>query len=510
MLTKKLLFIRSIFVLIVIAFSLLFLSGCKKSSNLSDIESVVAELSQTSWSLNYTNSSGNVEFFLRGAGIGDINLDSIALSGDNSAVQPLQPTEVRLNGDHIRVVFRKSEVLGILSDLTVGSIHTVTLSYTMGEDPAPKQASVQVTVSDESDDGGTQQGDFQLEVDPTEWSLSWDKSNGTVEVFIRGENIAKVDLTSFTLKGDNPAIEALKAISAVINNDHIHARFAKNLLMALLLNPAEGSTHTITVVFVNDETDEEVVLTADIVIEADDDSEEPVPAELSLEIEPEEWNLNFVNSSGLVKAFIEGENLDTIDLESFKMQGDNPGIEPLAADSASLKGDHIQVRFPKNLVIGLLFSPEEGSTHTITILFLVKETGEELFLTANIVIEDDEDDDDDDDGEGEGESDLELTISPKNWNLNYDTSSGNVTAFIRGDGIDSIDLDSIQMYGDNGAAPLAADGAKLAGNHVQADFPKNQVLALLDNPAKGSVHQITVAFTVNGSKVELTYDISIK
>jgi hypothetical protein len=449
--------------------------------------------------------------FLRGSGIGDILLDSIVMTGDNTSAEPLKPFEIDLRGDHIRAAFRKNEVLNLLSDPTNGSTHTVVISYSTDTSEAPNQLSATVTVTDEEDDGGSETTDFQLEIDPLEWSLNYTKSAGTVEAFIRGDDIDKLDLTAFKMKGDNPDVEAIDALTASINNNHIHVRFAKSLLMALLLDPAEGTTHSITVIFTNAETSEELQLTVDITIEEDDDEEEPEPTELTLDIEPDEWSLNFVKSSGLVKAFLYGEGLDTIDLESIKMMGDNPDVEPLLADSATLKGDHIQVRFPKSQVIGLLLDPEEGSTHTITILFTITESGEELFLTADIVIEDDEDDDDDDDDDGEEEenSDLELEIKPKQWNMNYSKGGGHVTAFITGDDIDKIDLDSFELEGDNGSAALPADSAKLSGNHVKADFPKNQVLDLLQDPTSGSTHTVTVRFTIDGTSYELTTVISI-
>jgi hypothetical protein len=344
--------------------------------------------------------------------------------------------------------------------------------------------------------------ELTLEIDPVEWSLNYPKSAGTVEGFIRGEGIDQIDLSSIEMMGDNPDAAPLPAISANINGDHIHARFPKNQVIDLLLDPAPGTTHTIIVSFLEIGGTERLELTAEITIEDDEIID---PTELELEIEPEEWNLNFTKSSGTVEAFIEGEGIDLIDLTSIEMMGDNPSASPLPASSATLKGSHVHAKFPKNQVIDLLLNPEEGSTHTIIISFLPIGGTEEdrIELTAEITIEDDD--------EEPQPSDLSLKIIPPTWNMNYYGSAGTVKAQIKGDGIEDIDLDTIEMKGDNSAAePLSAISAKLSGNHINADFPKNQVLDLLSNPAKGTTHTVTVTFEKGGQLQELTADVRIE
>lgn len=483
-----------------------FLTNCK--SNVSKGEFISVQISQATWNMDNSNGSGNIDVYLEGAGVENIVLNSIQMRGDNSSAQPLSPVSAVLEGARVHVVFAKNGVMAILNNPSNGTTHVVTISFYVTGQGDPVSVTSQVTItSGGGDDGGSSTSVFQLEIDPLEWSLNFDKSSGTVEAFIRGDDIEDIDLNSFTIKGDNTAAEPVAAENASRNNNHIHARFAKNTLIALLLNPEPGSTHTVTVSFLNSETGQTVELTADIAIEDDDDNTGIVITELSLEIDPDEWSMNYGKSNGTVEAFIEGEGIENIDLSSIEMMGDNTAATPLAAVSASINGDHVHARFAKNQLLELLLNPEEGSTHTITISFIDSETGERLELTAVISIEED----DDDDGEDPEPTDLSLEIVPPTWNLNYDKASGQIKAFIRGDGLEDIDLDSFKLAGDNpGAEELEADSASLQGNHIQAKFPKNQVLGLLNEPSSGSVHTVTVTFSSkSGEEFELTAEVSI-
>jgi succinyl-CoA synthetase beta subunit len=457
------------------------------------------EIDPDEWNLNYTKSSGTVEAFIEGEGIDNIDLDSIQMQGDNDEAAPLAANSASMRGSQIHARFPKNQVIGLLSDPEKGSTHTIIISFMVEGGTERLEFTAEITIED--DDDIIDPSELELEIDPEEWNLNFTNSSGTVEAFIKGEDIDKIDMDSIQMQGDNTEADPLAAQSASLNGDHIHARFPKNQVIGLLLDPEEGSIHTIIISFLVEGSSERLELTAEITIEDDDDIIDP--SDLELEIEPDEWNLNFTKSSGTVEAFIEGEGIDKIDLDSIQMQGDNPGAEPLAANSASMRGSQIHARFPKNQVIGLLLDPEEGSTHTIIISFLVEGGTERLELTAEITIEDDDDDIE--------PSDLGLEIVPPQWNMNYSGSSGNVKAFIRGEGIENIDLDSIEMEGDNPGESLEANSAKLSGNHVKATFPKNQVLDLLSDPGPGTTHTITVSFVQEGGseRLELTTEISI-
>lgn len=464
--------------------------------------SLTLEIDPVEWNLNYTHSAGTIEAFIRGEGIDQIDLDSIEMMGDNPDVVPLEAKSTTINNDHIHARFRMSQVIDLLLNPAPGSTHTIIVTYLYNGGSERMELSAVIIIEDDSPI--IDPTELTLEIDPVEWSLNYPNSAGTVEAFIRGEGFDQIDLSSIEMMGDNLAAAPLPAISANINGDHIHARFPKNQVIGLLLDPAPGTTHTIIVSFLEVGGTERTELSAEITIEDDDDIIDPT--DLELEIDPDEWSLNYPKSSGTVEAFIEGEGIDQIDLTSIEMMGDNPDAAPLPALSASLKGRHVHAKFPKNQLIDLLLNPEEGSTHTIIVSFLEIGGTERIELTAEITIEEDEDDD-----EEPEPSDLSLKIIPSTWNMNYTGSAGIVTAQIRGDGIEDIDLDTIELEGDNPAAePLIATSAKLSGNHINADFPKNQVLDLLLNPAKGTTHTVTVTFMKEGQLQELTAEVDIE
>jgi hypothetical protein len=465
-----------------------------------DSSELTLEIDPDEWNLNFSNSSGTVEAFIRGEDINKIDLNSIEMQGDNplAATLALAALSATRQGDHIHARFAKSQVIDLLLDPAEGTVHTIIVSFLETDGTERQELSAEITIEDDDD---IEPEDLELEIDPDEWSLNFTNSSGTVEAFIKGEGIENIDLDSIEMAGDNPSALPLSAGSVSINNNHIHARFPMSQVIDLLLDPAEGTVHTITVSFLEVGGTDRIALTAEITIEDDDEIE---PEDLELEIEPEEWNLNYSNSSGTVEAFIEGEGIENIDLDSIRMSGDNPSALPLSASSVSINNNHIHARFPKNQVIDLLLDPAEGTVHTITVSFLEVGGTEWIELTAQITIEDDDDE--------EEPSDLTLQLAPPVWNLNYPTTSGVVKAFIRGDGIEDIDLDSIEMMGDNpDAVPLVGTSTNLSGNHVQASFPKNQVLDLLLNPASGSIHTVTVTFMNKGggARQELSTQVSI-
>jgi hypothetical protein len=459
------------------------------------------EIDPDEWSLEYTHSAGTVEAFIRGEGKEEIDLDSIEMVGDNPDAAPLEAKSAAINNDHIHARFRKSQLINLLLNPAPGSTHTILVTYLLDGGTERMELSAIITI--EGDDSILDPTQLTLEIDPAVWNLNFfADSTGTVEAFIRGEEgLSQIDLSSIEMKGDNLTAPPLAAISANLDGGQVQASFPMDQVLGLLSNPQDGSTHNIIISFLAIGGTERIELTAVITI-TDDIID---PEDLELEIDPDEWSLNYPKSSGTVEAFIEGEGIDLIDLDSIQMMGDNDLAEPLPALSAEINGDQIHARFPKNQVIDLLLNPEEGSVHTITISFIPIGGTEEdrIELTAVITIEEDDDDDDDDDSE------LSLKIKPKTWNMNYYGSAGSVTAQIKGDGIEDIDLDTIEMTGDSGEV-LSATSAKLSGNHINADFPKSKVLDLLVDPAKGTTHTVTVTFEMGGKDTELTAEISIE
>jgi hypothetical protein len=252
--------------------------------------------------------------------------------------------------------------------------------------------------------------------------------------------------------------------------------------------------------------------------EDDEGDEGADELELSLQLSPDTWNLSYEHSAGTVAAFIRGPGFRDVVLDSIVLVGDDDTAEPLEpVATPTRQGNNVRARFAKSDVLDLLDEPENGSMHTVALLFEVDGVDELQELTAEVRIVGPDDGEDDEGEEEEEEEDeelgnLSLQLSPDAWNTNWDRANGHVTAFIRGDGLGAIDTDSIELVGDNPEAdPLPADFARLEGNHVRAQFPKGEVLDLLDDPDPGETHTVTVRFTSDGGAEahELTADVRI-
>ena len=240
---------------------------------------------------------------------------------------------------------------------------------------------------------------------------------------------------------------------------------------------------------------------------------EPGELNLSLQLSPNTWNTNYDHSAGTVTAFIRGEGFTEVVLDSIVMVGDDDMADALDPVSATREGNHVRTRWAKRDVMDVLDDPEPGSTHQVCLELEAEGFESTQVLCGDVrIVGPGEDEGEDDEEEDEELGDLSLQIAPPSWNLSFDGANGNVTAFIRGTGLDHIDTDSIELEGDNpAAAPLPADFARLEGNHVRAQFPQSEVLDLLDEPERNSTHEVTVRFTADdGAEThELTAQVRI-
>lgn len=361
----------------IIALGLVWTGGCKNSS--AESQSILADLQESQWTSNTTDDAAIIEVFLQGDGVENIILDSIAMKGDKSGVSPLKASSAVLQDKRIRAEFSKNEAMNLLSNPTHGSTHLITIIYTVVDSADSAELDMQVTL-----DEGEESGALSLEVDPSVWDLNYVHSSGKVETFLRGEGIEKIDLTTIRMKGDNPTAEPLGPESTSLKGEHIRAAFPKNQVLNLLLNPAEGSVHTIVLNFLETGGTVPIELTAQITITDEDGEDEEEPGPLTLQISPSDWNLNYYKNSGTVSAFIRGEGIDKIVLTSIQLKGDNTAAVALVANSAALNGDHVRATFPKNLVLGLLLNPVSGSVHMVTVSF--ESEGGLQELTAEVTV----------------------------------------------------------------------------------------------------------------------------
>ncbi|MDX1632678.1 MAG: hypothetical protein R3234_12485, partial [Thermoanaerobaculia bacterium] len=228
-----------------------------------------------------------------------------------------------------------------------------------------------------------------------------------------------------------------------------------------------------------------------------------------LEIQPQTWNTNWEKSSGTVSALIRGPGFEQIDLGSIVLVGTSTEADALEPSSVGRQGNNVRARFGKADALATLHEPEPGETHDIIVRFLVD--GETMELTFTVRIVGPEDDDEGDEEEDEEETEpLSLEIQPKSWNTNWEKSSGTVSALIRGDEIDEIDLGSIVLIGTSAEADaLEPSSVGRQGNNVRARFRKADAFATLHEPEPGETHTIIIRFTVGGGEEELTFDVKI-
>jgi hypothetical protein len=113
-------------------------------------------------------------------------------------------------------------------------------------------------------------------------------------------------------------------------------------------------------------------------------------------------------------------------------------------------------------------------------------------------------------GRGNGQrGELNLQIQPATWNLNWEHSSGLVSALIRGADAADIDTDSVVLVCELGTE-VQPVRVQLAGGQLRAFFLKSDAIGCLDDPDPREVHEVTVRFTVDGGAAqELTADVRI-
>lgn len=95
--------------------------------------------------------------------------------------------------------------------------------------------------------GGT--GPLRAEVSPASWNTNWTRSSGQLTVFLRGADFDLIDPESVLLLGDDPAAPPLEPRRASIQGEHLQAKFDQADAFDLLLDPNQGTTHTIVVQF---------------------------------------------------------------------------------------------------------------------------------------------------------------------------------------------------------------------------------------------------------------------
>ncbi|MEA2599120.1 MAG: hypothetical protein QOF89_112 [Acidobacteriota bacterium] len=230
---------------------------------------------------------------------------------------------------------------------------------------------------------GGRGADLQLQIQPDEWNTNWAHAEGLVQAFVRGTDASKIVLASVKLASDQGG--PISPRSARIAGGQLVASFSKSDAIGLLTAPKRGDRATVTLSF--DVGSDHKQLTDQIrIVGPDDGSGGPGQGsgELRLDLDPDDWNVNWAHSSGFVHAFLRGPGLKDVDLATVRLVGDKTSADPLAPSDVRLVGNQIAARFAKSAAFATLDNPKPRETHTVKIRFTQGGTQKELSARVHV------------------------------------------------------------------------------------------------------------------------------
>jgi hypothetical protein len=230
---------------------------------------------------------------------------------------------------------------------------------------------------------GGRGADLQLAIQPDEWNTNWAHASGLVQAFVRGTDASKIVLSSVKLASDQGS--SISPRSARIAGGQLVASFSKSDAIGLFTAPKPGDRLTVTLRF--DVGSDHKELTDQIrILGPDDGSGGPGQGsgELRLSLDPDDWNVNWAHSSGLVHAFLRGTGFKDVDLASIRLVGDKAGADPVTPVDTRRVGNQVVASFPKSAAFATLDNPKRGETHTVKIRFTQGGTQKELSEPVHI------------------------------------------------------------------------------------------------------------------------------
>jgi len=102
---------------------------------------------------------------------------------------------------------------------------------------------------------------------------------------------------------------------------------------------------------------------------------------------------------------------------------------------------------------------------------------------------------------------LQVQIQPKKWNLNWGESEDEVVAKISGEGHDTIQTESVEIFGPDGIIKIKNTNLvfEIGGTYFMAKFPQKDAIGLIDGPLTGMEYEITVKGTYG--EYNLTFEL---
>lgn len=216
--------------------------------------------------------------------------------------------------------------------------------------------------------------------------------------------------------------------------------------------------------------------------------------ELQLEIRPQKWNVDWVNSPDEETACfrIYGEDVEDIDPESVVITCVESGLTVAHPDyTPELGGVYFKVFITQKTAIGLVPDAKRGEVYNFEVTFDVDGAPIDPPLTGRISIV----------GQKSGEEEdgpLTVKISPKKWNTSWVNTNGQVTIQVRGAGFDQILTDTFTLSCDLNILTFEVFRFSLGGSHFTAKLSKQDALTLIDDPLPGMGCDILVYAELEG------------
>ncbi len=230
--------------------------------------------------------------------------------------------------------------------------------------------------------------------------------------------------------------------------------------------------------------------------------------QLKVEIQPNKWNIAWVDSLDEVTARFSGEGFEEINPLTLQMSCGSctePGeLDVISPYEWELGGVSFVAKFHQSEAIRLLADPKRDETYTINVTGAMNSVTPLENLSDEITIV----------GKKSGEGELSLEIKPKQWNIawaNGDDGDGEVTARITGEAFDEIDTARDILMSGKVGTPISTISTEVGGFSFIAKFSQSQAITLVHNPPLQDSYNITVSFYLtDGTHHVLSCSVPIK
>jgi hypothetical protein len=103
------------------------------------------EIHPDTWNTNWAGSSGIVTVFLRGSGFDLIDPATVTILGDDAAQPPLLATRARIEGEHLKAQFAKSDAMALLlAPVVRGETRALQVDFTLDGVPSSLVTTVRI------------------------------------------------------------------------------------------------------------------------------------------------------------------------------------------------------------------------------------------------------------------------------------------------------------------------------------------------------------------------------